>query len=408
MRRKGGIGGLRALATAALLAVTALFVGWLCVRAAIVQAMPAASSDILAVAAHDPDTVLGRASAALVRQHGILSPATLGIVRTAAAAAPLDARAYLILGHQQLLDGEPHRAVATLEAGQRLDPRQRLIHLLLLDRYLRTARYADAAAQFSVLARLMGQTQAPVATAMAAMALAPETRDAARRTLAEDPDLERTVLVALARSDTPPTTVVALASASARAEAGDNLSWGPVLVTRLVERGHYAAARAIWQRIYNLPDTAVSRPIFDAGFAGSSASSPFNWMLAAGGLGATDIRAGGLAVDYYGRDSGDLASQLVVLSPGRYRFSVIVDPGQIDNGSRLAWTLACAGGNGTALMTAPVAAGATRRRVGADFTVPAGCPAQALLLHGDAGEFPVPVALTLRRPDITPLAGARR
>ena len=405
MRRKAG---LRGLVTGALLTIAGLLVGWLCVRETLVRVLPAASSDLLAIAAHDPDIVLERASAALVRQRGILAPATLDAVRAAAAAAPLDARAYLILGHQQLLDDQPRRAVATLEAGQRLDPRQRLIHILLLDRYLRTRHYADATAQFSVLARLMGQTQAPIATAMAAMMLDPETREAARRALATDPDLERAVLIALARSDTPATTVVALASPAARASAGNAQSWGPVLVTRLVERGRFAAARAVWQRINDLPDAAAAAAIFNPGFAASPASAPFNWTLAAGGLGAADSAQGGLAVDYYGRDSGDLAGQLVLLAPGRYRFSVVVDPGKTDAAARLAWTLACAGGNGTALMTAPVAAGVARRRISADFTVPAGCPAQALALHGDAGEFPVPVALTLRQPDIRPLPEARR
>lgn len=403
LRGTGRGDGLPGLLIAALLAVAGLSIGGLCVRVALIGAMPPDAPSLLSIASHDPDVVLGKASDALVRQHGILDRATLNAVRRAATVAPLDARAFLILGHQQMLDGEPRRALATWEAGQRLDPRQRLIHILLLDRYLRTGRYASAATQFSVLARLMGETQASVATAMAQMSLAPETRDAVRRTLATDPWLERAVLVALARSGTPPATIFALASPVARAEAGG--SWGPALVARLVEGGRFAAARAVWARVHHLPPATTVAPIFNAGFVSSAASPPFNWMLAAGGMGVAELRQGGLSIDYYGRDSGDLASQLLVLQPGRYRFSFSVEPGKTDAAS-LIWTIACANGNRAALMNVPVVAAAARRQIVADFAVPANCPAQMLSLRGEAGDYPVPVAVTLRDPAIGSAIGS--
>lgn len=392
---------------AALLALSGLFVGWLCVRAALVRAMPTATTNMGPIAPDDPDLVLEAASAALVRQRGILDRPTLDAVRRAAAAAPLDARAFLILGHQQMLDGEPRRALATWEAGQRLDPRQRLLHILLLDRYLRTNRYTDAASQFSVLARLMGETQAPVATAMAKMSLAPETRDAVRRTLATDPGLERAVLAALAQSDTAPADVFALASPTALGNAGAKDSWGPVLVARLVEQGRFAAARAIWARVHHLPPSAIAAPIFNAAFAQSPASPPFNWTVTASELGAADMRQNSLSVDYYGRDSGVLASQLLVLQPGRYSFSVAVEPGKTEGAAKLFWTVACATGAKVTLVNTPVVAAAALRRVAADLSVPATCPAQTLSLRGEAGEFPVPVAITLRDPDIRQLRVAR-
>jgi len=403
-RRRGAGIGPRGLVAAALLGLAALPVGWLAVRAAAVRALPAASPNLAAIAPGDPSIVLARAADALLRQHGILSPATLAAVRRAATDAPLDARPYLILGHQRLLEGDAPRARATLEAGRRLDPRQRLIHLLLLDRYLRESRFAQAGSEFSVLARLMGPTQAPIATALAAMTLNPGTRDAVRRTLATDPDLERAVLVALARSDTPPADIFALASPAARVDAA---GWAPALVERLVERGRFNEARGVWQRIHRLSPAAAAAPIFNPGFARVPASPPFNWTLVAGSMGAADIRDGGLAVDYYGRESGDLASQLLVLRPGRYRFSVVVDPGKTDPGAGVRWSLVCATGDHPTLATLPVAAGPARRKPGVDFAVPASCPAQALVLRGEAGEFPVPVAVVLRAPDITPLTGAR-
>lgn len=410
MSRKGGrsytgVGqGLsaRGVVSAAIVTIFGVAVGWLSFQAAMVRTLPAESPDIARFAPDYPDAVLARATALLVSRRGILDTATLNAVRRAATAAPLDARAYLILGHQQLLDAMPERAVATLEAGQRLDPRQRLIHLLLLDRYLRTARYADAATQFSVLARILGATQAPIATAMAQMTMAPETRAAVRRTLRADPVLERAVLVALAKSDTAPEAIFALASPAARSDARAAASWGPVLVKRLVDRGRYADARSVWQRIYGVAPAQVAMLITNAGFRKTNAAPPFDWMLTASGLGAADIRADGLVVDYYGRDSGDLASQLLVLRPGRYRFAFTVDPGKTDGAAKLYWSLVCGAGpaDQNQMMNVAVTATAKPHRIATEVVVPAGCPAQTLTLRGEANDFPSPLGLTVRDLDL--------
>jgi hypothetical protein len=406
--RSEGLFGARGMLSAIVLAVVAALLGWLCVRSAMVQALPARSPSLAQLAPHHPDVVLSKAVVALVKQRGMLDPAALTAVRRAAVAAPLDARPYLILGHQQLLDGEGGHAVATLEAGQRLDPRQRLIHLLLLDRYLRTGRYADAAAQFSISARLVGPAQGPIATAMAQMSMAPETRDAVRRTLRTDPTLERAVLVTLAKADTDPAAIFTLASPAARREAGDSTSWGPVLISRLVAKGRYAAARAVWQNVYGLSAAQVASPVFDAGLRELPGSPPFNWTLVTSSLGAADIRNGSLSVDYYGRDTGDLAGQLLVLRPGAYRFGFTVDGSKMAAGPSMSWSLRCLTGSKTELMNAAVAGTGARQRVATAFTVPSNCPAQQLALIGTAGEFPAPVNVTLRDLDMRPTTGSRQ
>jgi hypothetical protein len=402
-RSRTGLGNARGFACAAVLVVVSVAVGWLSFQAAMVRTLPATSPAIVRFAPNYPDAVLAKTAAMLVTQRGMLDAATLDAVRQAAAAAPLDARAYLILGHQQLLDGMPRRALATLEAGQRLDPRQRLIHLLLLDRYLRTARYADAAAQFSVLARILGATQVPIATAMAKMTMAPETHDAVRHTLRTDPALERGVLIALAKSDIAPDAIFALASPAGRADARAKESWGPVLVNRLVERGQYPTARSIWQRIYGVAPAQAATLITNTGFRKTTASPPFDWTLTASGLGAADIRDGSLMVDYYGRDSGDLARQLLVLRPGRYRFAFTVDPGKTDGAAKLYWSLACESGapsDRNQLMNVAVTATAKPHRAAAEIVVPDACPAQTLTLRSEAGDFPSPMGLTLRDLDL--------
>lgn len=398
---------MRGLTAALVLAVVAVLLAYACVRAALVRALPAETPLLTTLAPHDPDVAISRAVQRLVADRGILTPQTLADVRAAAQRSPLDARAFLVLGHQKLLDGAAGPALRTLEAGQRLDPRNRLIHLLLLDRYLRTGRYADAARQFAVSSRLVGPAQTAIAKAMAQMSIAPETREPVRRTLAADPALERQVLLTLAGSDTPPGTILAIASPAARADAGRPGSWGPALVARLVARQRYAAARRVWRGIYHIPEAQAAAWVYDAGFQDLPGSPPFNWTRVAGGIGAADLVNGTLSIDYYGRDTGELAGQLLVLAPGSYRFAVTVDGARTGTGPSLAWSLRCATGGKTELMALPAPATGKPHRIAAGVTVPAGCPAQNLVLTGNPGEFPAPVTLTLRDLDLRPSGAAR-
>lgn len=397
----------RGMVTALVIAVIGVAIAWACIRSAMVRLLPPATRALATLAPHDPDLILTRAAAALVRQRGILSPETLAAVRRASQDAPLAANAFVILGHQQLLDGQPQRAVKTLEAGQRLNPRNSLVHLLLLDRYLRTGRYADAAAQFSVASRLVGPAQGAIATALAQMSLNPDTSDAVRRTLQTDPGLERAVLATLSKSQTAPATIFALASPAARRDAGSEGNWGPILINRLIEEQRFAAARSVWQKIYRIPAAQTGAPIFDAGFKEVPASAPFNWTLTAGSLGAADMRDGTLSINYYGRENGDLAKQLLVLAPGSYRLAFTVEGSKTGTGPSLAWTLKCVTGGKAELLNVAATAAGTPNRIAAAFTVPVGCPAQQLTLIGNGGEFPAPITLTLRDLDLR-AAGATR
>ena len=101
-----------------------------------------------------------------------------------------------------------------------------------------------------------------------------------------------------------------------------------------------------------------------------------------------------------------MARELLTLKPGRYTFSFVVDGGKTDSASRLSWGLTCATKPGTKLMNAVVSASDRPKRTVAEVTVPSNCPAQVLALSGEAGEFPVPVNVTMRDVALRPLVGA--
>ncbi|MEG3089576.1 tetratricopeptide repeat protein [Sphingomonas sp. PB4P5] len=400
----------RRLLSGILLTIGAVVLAWLCVRSATVRALPTSSAVRAQIAPNNADTVLEDATQALITTRGGVVPtATLAAVRRAAQAAPLDARPYLVTGHQQLHDGQLSAGIATLEAAQRLDPRDRLVHLLLLDSYLKAGRYDDVAAQFAVATRLVGQARAPIAAALAAMIKMPAMYPAARRALQADPALEQAVLITLAQSDSPPAAIFALASAAARRDAGVNGGWGPVLINRLVNEERYAEARSVWRNVYRLSAAQVAPLVFDGGFRRLTGSPPFNWTLTSASLGAADIRDQTLAVTYYGRDTGELARQTLMLAPGAYRFAVTVEGAKASVGPSLAWSLRCAGAKSD-LMTLPATGteSGEGHRIVAAFTVPSDCPAQQLTLTGTAGEFAAPINLVFRDLDVRPAAGAVR
>lgn len=410
-RHEGRLGALaspRGIISALILAITGLALAWTCLRTTMTAVLPAQSPALMSIAPGDAHGVLSRASLALVATidprdptsigfgRKPLDPATIAAVRRAATQLPLDERSYLILGQQQLVDRQTDRGIRSLEAGQRLNPRNRLIHLALLVQYLKTNRFGPAAAQMSVLSRLISSTQPAIATALAQMVLMPETAPAAKRALRTDANLERSVLTTLARGATPPERIFALASPRALADAGNSVSWGPALVTRLVAANQFTEAHQVWQRIYHLPEAAVAAPIFNPQFRAMPASPPFDWTLAASGLGAADPDDGGLAVDYYGRDSGNLAGQMLVLSPGRYQLAFATEGGKPNAASRLFWTVACATGDKSVLANVAVPTTPGSHRAGGAFAVTSDCPAQTLTLRGEAGEFPSPIALTIK------------
>jgi hypothetical protein len=112
--------------------------------------------------------------------------------------------------------------------------------------------------------------------------------------------------------------------------------------------------------------------------------APFNWSLTSSNVGFAERRGGGgLNVMFHGREDGVLASQLLLLPPGRYRLTV-QGAGLGAHAESLAWTVVCANGNAViASATLPETV-----RSGLPLTVGPSCPAQYLRLAGTASDMP--------------------
>ena len=116
---------------------------------------------------------------------------------------------------------------------------------------------------------------------------------------------------------------------------------------------------------------------------GQPGMAPFNWYFPATTSGVAERSPTGLQVEFYGRDTAELAGQLLTLAPGRYRLSVIAEGAADGEGSKLSWTLECLQSKARLGELVLTKVSYSPRRLGGEFTVPAqGCPAQWLRLIG--------------------------
>jgi hypothetical protein len=83
---------------------------------------------------------------------------------------------------------------------------------------------------------------------------------------------------------------------------------------------------------------------------------------------------------YYGRDSIGLASEMLMLPAGKYRFQAPIS-GRAANGA-LEWSVTCVNSK-SQIMQLQVGGSSS-----ATFAVPADCPAQVLALNGNPQEAP--------------------
>ncbi len=386
------------LALAAL--VGALLIGWLILRYSAVNALLEVDPDLAAeLSSAHPDVRLDRAFERLQLTGGP-DPETRAGALDAFRHAPLSEVPLLIAAREAIAAGDDARADRLIAVASRRNPRSRYALLLELDQHIRLGRAAEAATAMAVLTRSFPDAGRLLTAQLARMAADPATRDAVRRAMAADPQLTTGVLEQLARQRADPDIILALAGDSPpRTAAGETPAWQRLLLEGMVERGQIGEAHAAWQRLTGAASGGRAGGVYDRDFAGLPGPPPFNWQLETGSDGFAERTANALHVEYYGRRDVGLASQLLLLAPGRYRLSFTAE-GEAEGGEggRLAWTINCH--PGARRLTAIVLTGVdfSGKRISGDFVVPdSGCPGQWLRLVGNSAEFPKDQQVTIRQ-----------
>ncbi|MGE5720863.1 MAG: hypothetical protein ACM3YM_00250 [Sphingomonadales bacterium] len=154
-----------------------------------------------------------------------------------------------------------------------------------------------------------------------------------------------------------------------------------MLIGRLVAEGKFASARAVHDAFH--PAAKTASLVRDPDFSDPAQLFPFGWNLVeTGRAGVTRSQSEGRSVLSYQAvtlGGGEVASQLLMLPEGGYRFLAKAADAANDHESAPYWTITCAeeGGAQIALFDQPTRRGAL---AAADFSVPPGCAAQWLAL----------------------------
>lgn len=315
-----------------------------------------------------------------------VAPATLELIRDAAAKAPLAPEPFLVRGVQGQMAGNQQLATAAFVAGRLRDGRSIPARYFLAEQYFRQGDAARGLREIAILARMIPDGVNDLAPFVASYAKDPRTQPQLRALFRSDPGLEQAALTTLATDARNADMVLGLATPSAKAP-----QWTEMLLRSLIKAGEYGKAQQIWAKLGRVRPANSS--IFDSKFEGSDAPAPFNWTLTSSTVGLAERQPGGrLHVIFYGQEDGLLAGQLLVLAPGRYRLAMRIE-GQGVGAAALRWSVTCAR-SGQTLASLPLSE-AARASAGAPFEVPADCGAQNLQLIGSAAEIPQQVERTI-------------
>jgi hypothetical protein len=316
-----------------------------------------------------------------------VSAETLDLIRDAAVKSPLSPEPFLVRGVEAQLGGNEALSTKAFQGAALRDGRSIPARYFLAEQYFRSGATTQGLREMAVLARMVPDGVDNLAPFIASYAKDPRNRQYLLALFRSDRVIEQAALRILSSDAVNADLVLDLASHSNAAPL-----WGDRLLQSLVAAHQYGKAKAVWSRLARVP-MSQSQLIFDPGFNGSDAPAPFNWTFASSTAGLAERQSGGrLHIIFYGQEDGVLATQLLTLSPGRYRLAMRV-AGDVAPARSLSWTVACAGGK-EALLALSLA-DAKRAAQGVSFVVPDGCQAQYLQLAGKAPDLPQQVDVTV-------------
>lgn len=375
----------------------AVVLGWVAVKSAAVNELvkrnPYAAASL---SPSDPRIPITLAMDEFRRKQGAVSPAVAARAINSLQDAPLAEEPFFLAAMAALVRGDEARAQSLLMEAKRRNPRSRVTRILLLDRHLRAGRVEAAAAEISGISRLMPAARNVLVPQLARFAADPKTSAALADVLRADPELKRNLLEHMASSAADPATVLHLAGKEVGpAPGGDAPLWQQKLLTSLVDEGRVIEAHALWERFAGVP--SGSGGIYDGRFQGRPGPPPFNWQFGSSAAGVAEpTKSQSLQVEYYGRADAELASQLLTLSPGRYRLTFEASGDTPERGSNVSWRLSCHPGK-VEIASVPIAKLTyAPRTIAAGFVVPpSGCASQWLRLTGTPAEFPTAQSITI-------------
>jgi hypothetical protein len=373
-----------------LLLLPLLLLAWWIVKISVVNASSGSSAiGMLTTLPDHPRVNLARATAALDLTSGSVPDESRSLAKSALTFMPLANEPFLLEGASRVEALSDSEAKTLLEESRRRRPRDRATRLLLLNRYLRENDLANAGTELAVLRRLAPDLATAIIPALTTVARSPGAAVSLATALRSDPELLEAILIELITDGTNQDLIIKMAAAGS---SGSGLlerpHWRRALLESLVERGNVQRAHQLW-RGFQAGDQERAANVFDGQFQGLPGLPPFNWIFSSGEAGVAEpVQGPALEVDYFGRANAELARQLLMLGPGRYRLQFIAEGSTRGEPGSLAWEVRC-NQNSVELARIPLRElSAAPKTLAGEFAVPtAGCAGQWLRLVGTPGEF---------------------
>lgn len=314
-------------------------------------------------------------------------PDALARIVEAGRLSPMSHDPFLTRGIVAQQAGDTRLAEMVFKAARQRAPREAAPRYFLSQLYVTTGQGEAGLDELATLARLLPNGATGVAPSLAAYARSGGDLVALKAAFRTHPDLEQAVLYELARDPANADLALRLAG-NVHARDGKAPAWVSLLLPNLVQAGQFERANRLWSAVSGEETRGT---IFNAGFRDLNAPPPFNWTFRSDSAGFAEADGrGGLHVLFYGRDDAVLASQTLLLQPGKYRLTMTVTG---NPGGMLRWVLGCLPANRE---IAAFALGDTARAAPAGaFTIGRDCPAQSLELRGVAGEMVKEADLTI-------------
>lgn len=397
-----GAGGWLAILLALLLSA---FLVWQIVRATVSNALTRRNPVAAAVVAPDnPRVAFELAMLEFTAAGGAIRPETRERALKAMASAPLAYEPFFIAAVDALTRRDEANAQKLLLEARHRNPRSRYARLLLLDGYLRAGKVDDATIEMGALLNLIPEAGGVLTGELARLARTPATEAPLTQALKRHPGPRNHVLENLAQSGADPDLILRIARAVPPPPGGQaGGEWQVKLIASLVARGEVDRAYGMWREFSSPRAPTRATGLYDPDMRGLPGLAPFNWTFPTSAAGAADRSPTGLQVEYYGRDGGDLASQLLMLAPGRYRLAFVAEGSADGAGSRLAWTVTCLQSKEGVAEIALRNVDSSPRRIAGEFAIPAqGCSAQWLKLVGTPSEFAKGQSATIRNLQLSP------
>jgi hypothetical protein len=202
-----------------------------------------------------------------------------------------------------------------LREALRRNPRSREAHTLLLQHALASSKLSDAISELAVLNRLNPEV---IETLMGGLgqAIGSESQvNEAVEALQPHPELYRPFLRGFTLANKPAPLANSLVARLPRSAMADR-DVQRMAINLMIKSQSFREARALWSAA---APSGGSSLVHSPDFRDARSAPPFNWSLTADSTGAAErAKTGGIDVVYYGRDPGELVSQLLTLPPGTY------------------------------------------------------------------------------------------